>query len=219
MRGSNSAAERYYSLVTTRVPEFEIEEMDGPFILRWKNPPDFSSEELLEFSEINDGLEVERECDGSLLIMSPVGFNTNNREGEVFAQLYIWAKADGTGIALPSQGGYYLPNGAERGPDAAWARRERIDALPEKELDGIPHLVPDFVVEVRSKSNRLARLKAKMEEYIANGVKLGWLLDPNTRTVFVYRPGAEVQVVEGTSTLDGSPELAGFILNLAPIWS
>lgn len=91
--------------MTTRVPEFEIEEMDGPFMLRWKNPPDFSADELLEFSAIND-LEVERECDGSLLIMSPISLSTNRREPEVLVQLSIWAKKDATGEALGTQGGY-----------------------------------------------------------------------------------------------------------------
>lgn len=100
-----------------------------------------------------------------------------------------------------------------RGPDAAWTRRERTEALPASEVDSIPHLVPDFVVEVRSKSNRLRRLRAKMEEYLANGVRLGWLLDPTTKTVYVYRAGAEVQVIENATSLDGSPELPGFVLD------
>jgi Uma2 family endonuclease len=204
--------------VTTRVPEFEIEEMDGPFMLRWKDPPDFSADELLEFSAIND-LEVERECDGSLLIMSPISLSTNRRETEVLVQRSIWAKKDGTGEALGTQGGYSLPNRAMRGPDAAWIRRERTEALPASEVDSIPHLVPDFVVEVRSKSNRLRRLRAKMEEYLANDVRLGWLLDPTTKTVYVYRAGAEVQVIENATSLDGSPELPGFVLDVAPIWS
>jgi Uma2 family endonuclease len=204
--------------VTTRVPEFEIEEMDGPFMLRWKDPPDFSADELLEFSAIND-LEVERECDGSLLIMSPISLSTNRRETEVLVQRSISAKKDGTGEALGTQGGYSLPNRAMRGPDAAWIRRGRTEALPASEVDSIPHLVPDFVVEVRSKSNRLRRLRAKMEEYLANDVRLGWLLDPTTKTVYVYRAGAEVQVIENATSLDGSPELPGFVLDVAPIWS
>jgi Uma2 family endonuclease len=204
--------------VTTRVPEFEIEEMDGPFILRWKNPPDFSAAELLEFSAINDVLQIERECDGSLLIMAPITLSTNRRETRVLVQLSRWAEQDGTGEALGTQGGYYLPNGAMRGPDAAWIRRERIEALPASEVNSIPRLVPDFVVEVRSESNRLRRLKAKMEEYIANGVRLGWPLDPTTKTAYVYRAGAEVQVVEKAEALDASPELPGFVLDLAPIW-
>ena len=105
-----------------------------------------------------------------------------------------------------------------RGPDAAWIRRERTEALPASEVNSIPHLVLDFVVEVRSKSNRLRRLKAKMEEYLANGVRLGWLLDPTTKTASVYRAGSEVQVTEHAASLDASPELPGLVLDLAPIW-
>ena len=204
--------------VSTRVPEFEIVEMDGPFLLRWKNPPDFSSDELLEFSEINDALDLERECDGSLLIMSPLSLTTARQETEVLFQLASWARQDGTGEAFHTRASYYLPNRAMREPDGAWIRRERIASLPEAELDTIPHLVPDFVVEVRSKSNALRRLQDKMQEYLANGVRLGWLLDAPTRTAYVYRPDAEVQVLEQPTTLDGSPELPGFTLDLTRVW-
>lgn len=193
--------------------------MDGPFVLRWKNPPDLSADELLEFSAINDVLQIERECDGSLLIMSPTSLSTNERETELTVQLRAWAKKDGSGVALGPSGGYYLPNRAMRGPDAAWIRRERTAVLPASEVNRIPHVVPDFVVEVRSKSNRVHRLRAKMDEYIANGVKLGWLLDPDNKIAYVYRPGVEVQVIENAATLNASPELPGFILDLAPIWA
>ena len=134
-------------------------------------------------------------------------------------QLRAWAKRDGTGVALGPTGGYRLPNRAMRGPDASWTRRDRVDALPQTEIEQIPHLVPDFVVELRSRSNSLRRLQDKMEEYLANGVRLGWLLDPSTRTVYIYSAGAGVQVVENATSLDASPELAGFVLDLAPIWT
>jgi len=193
--------------------------MDTPFLLRWKNPPDLSTEELLEFSEINDPLQIERECDGSLLIMSPTGLTTGDRNADLTMQLRLWAKRDGSGVAADSSVGYELPNRSLRGPDASWTRRERIEALPPGERNTIPHLVPDFVVELRSTSNRLRRLREKMDEYMANGVRLGWLLDPTSRTAYVYRPGAEVQVFENASSLDASPELPGFVLDLVPIWS
>ena len=204
--------------MSTRVPEFEIVEMDGPFILRWKNPPDFSSHDLLEFTEINDAFDLERECDGSLLIMSPLTLKTARQETEILFQLATWARQDGTGEALHSRASYYLPNQAMREPDVAWISRERIEALPEDELHSIPHLVPDFAVEVRSPNNSLRRLQEKMEEYIANGVRLGWLLDGDARTAYVYRPGAEVQTFEQPTALDGSPELPGFTLDLTRVW-
>jgi Uma2 family endonuclease len=200
------------------VPEFEILEGGTPFLLRWKNPPDFSVDELLEFMDINDGLDLERECDGSLLLSSGVTFLTNRQEGQVYIQLYLWAERDGRGEALGPTGKYELPNTAWRGPDAAWIRHERVASLPEAELNTIPHLVPDFVVEVRSKSNSLRRLQDKMQEYLASGVRLGWLLDATTRTAYVYRPDAEVQVLEQPTALDGSPELPGFVLDLTRVW-
>jgi Uma2 family endonuclease len=204
--------------VSARVPEFEILEASTPFLLRWKNPPDFSSNELLEFIELNDILEVERECDGSLLLSFGVTLDTNLQEMEVYFQLRLWAERDGRGQALGPTGRYDLPNRATRGPDAAWIHSERIAGLSEAERRAIPHLVPEFVVEVRSKSNSFRRLQDKMQEYMANGVRLGWLLDGTTRTAYVYRPDAEVQVLEQPTALDGSPELAGFTLDLTRVW-
>jgi Uma2 family endonuclease len=200
------------------VPEFEVVEMDGPFILRWKNPPNLSSDDLLEFAEVNDALDLERECDGTLLIMSPLALRTARQETEVLFQLATWARQDGTGEAFHTRASYYLPNQAMREPDVAWIRRDRIEALSDDELDTIPHLVPDFVVEIRSKTNSLGRLQDKMQEYIANGVRLGWLLDEGALTIYVYRPGVEVQVVERPATLDASPELTGFTLDLSRVW-
>jgi len=201
------------------IPEFEVVEEETPFMLRWKNPPNFSRAELVRFIENNDELEIERECDGSLLLSSGVTFKTTRDETEVLVRLWLWAEKDGTGEALGPTGRYELPNRAWRGPDAVWISRERVGAVPAREIRSVPHLVPDFVVEVRSKSNSLRRLKAKMEEYIANGVRLGWLLDEKNKVAYVYRPGAEVQVLKHATTLDASPELPGFILDLAPIWA
>jgi Uma2 family endonuclease len=206
-------------VAATRIPEFEVLEGDTPFILRWKNPPDFSDDELLEFFTLNDDLQFEFDCDGSLLIMSPEAFDTGARSASLTGQLHLWAKTDRTGIALGASAGYYLPNRAMRGPDASWTRRDRVDALPQREIEHIPHLVPDFVVELRSRSNSLRRRQEKMDEYLANGVRLGWLLDPTTKTAYVYRAGGGVQVIEGATTLDAAPELPGFVLDLAPIWN
>ncbi len=222
MSGSNSARESYYRNVTTRVPEFEMVDVETPFTIRWLNPPEFTPEELVEFVEINECFDIERDCDGSYVISSGDMTLANSRaEGEVFFRLRLWAEQDGTGEAFVSSGQYILPVRSMRQPDAAWIRNERIAALPRAEQkDLIPHLAPDFVVEVRSKANpSLKRLQAKMTEYLDNGVRLAWLLDPFTRTAYVYRPDQEVQVLESPSSLDASPELPGFVLDLAPIWN
>jgi Uma2 family endonuclease len=112
-----------------------------------------------------------------------------------------------------------FPNGAARAPDAAWFSHTRLQTVSEAELERIPLAVPDFVVELHSKSDRVQRLQEKMNEYITNGVRLGWLLDPTSRTAYVYRPGVPVQAFENATTLDASPELPGFVLDLAPIWA
>src|SRR5207244_3572495 len=149
-----------------------------------------------KFCEVNEALQIERECDGSLLITSPTSWQTGRRNAKLTTQLTNWAERDGTGEVADSSGGSFLPNRAMRGPDAVWVSHERLSAVPERELRTVPHLVPDFVVELRSPSNRLRRLQAKMEEYLANGVRLGWLLDPTTRTAYVYRPGTPVEVLQ-----------------------
>ena len=206
--------------MTTRVPEFEVLEMGTPFLIRWKNPPDFTDDELLEFIELNDdAFQVERECDGSLLLESGVTFPTLRHETRVLAQLLPWAERDGTGEALGPTGRWVFPDGrTTRSPDALWISSGRVATLSSEAMRHLPHLVPDFVVEVRSKGQWLRRLQAKMEEWIANDVKLGWLIDESTRTVYVYRPGQEVQVVENATSLDASPELQGFVLDLEAIW-
>jgi Uma2 family endonuclease len=206
-------------VAATRIPEFELDELEGFFLLRWKNPPAFTDDELLEMFALNEGLQFEVDCDGSLIIMSPTGLKSGFRNMQLTAQLGVWANRDGTGVASDSSGEMRFPNGAKRAPNAAWFSHTRLQAVSEVELEKIPPVVPDFVVELRSKSDRVRRLQAKMEEYIANGVRLGWLLDPTSRTAYVYRPGTPVQVLENAASLDASPELPGFVLDLAPIWA
>jgi len=206
-------------VAATLIPEFELDELEGFFLLRWKNPPPFTDDELLEMFALNEGLQFEVDCDGSLIIMSPSGLKSGFRTMQLTTQLGVWANRDGTGVASDSSGEMRFPNGAARAPDAAWFSHTRLQAVSEAELEKIPPVVPDFVVELRSKSDRVQRLQAKMDEYIANGVRLGWLLDPTSRTAYVYRPGVAVQVFENAESLDASPELPGFVLDLAPIWA
>ena len=208
-------------MTSTRVPEFELTEWeDSHFLIRWKNPPDFTDDELLEFIELNDdAFQVERECDGSLLLESGVTLPTNRHETEVVVQLANWARKDGTGEGLGPTGRWVFPDGRTTyAPDALWISNERVATLSPEARYHLPHLVPDFVIEVRSKGQWLRRLQAKMAEWIANGVRLGWLIDESTKTVYVYRPGREVQVIENSMSLDAAPELPGFVLDLRPIW-
>jgi Uma2 family endonuclease len=205
-------------LVNARASELEIDEVGGPLRLRWRPSPPFTNTQLEEFCRRYDELRIERDSDGTLTIMSPAGWRTGSREAQLIIQLGSWAKRDGSGVATTSSAGFYLPNGAMRAPDAAWTARKRLDALPEEELEHFLPIVPDFAVELRSPSDRLREMQLKMLEYVANGVTLAWLLDPSSRIAYVYRSVAPVQVVQAAMTLDASPELPGFVLDLAPIW-
>ena len=126
----------------------------------------------------------------------------------------------GNGEAFDSSGGFILPNGALRSPDASWVLKSRLAELTEEQKDGFPHICPDFVIELRSESDSLASVRRKMEEYLANGTRLGWLIDSIDRRhrVYVYRQGVEVEVLEGPESISGEPELPGFTLDLRFIW-
>jgi Uma2 family endonuclease len=150
--------------------------------------------------------------------MAPVGFEGGYLEGRTFAQLDAWAEQDGTGRAFNSNTGYVLPNKANRAPDASWVRMSRLAKLSARQKKKFAPLCPDFVIEVRSASDRLPALQKKMEEYLDNGAILGWLIDPQERKVHVYRPRKRVACLDRPKSLSGDPELPGFVLKLARIW-
>ena len=150
--------------------------------------------------------------------MPPAFPTTGMRNNALSAQVYNWSKQDGTGISFDSSAGFTFPNGAMRSPDASWITRERWDALDEDELNKFTHIAPDFVVELRSHTDSLRILQAKMEEYVENGVRLGLLIDPRQRRVYVYRTGQPVDLLENPETVSGDPVLPGFVLNLQDIW-
>lgn len=133
-------------------------------------------------------------------------------------RFWAWLEQDGTGTGFDSSTGFVLPNGAERSPDLAWVRLERWDALTREQREKFPPLCPDFVLGLRSPSDDLAELLAKMDEYIENGASLGWLIDPQTRRVHVYRPGREPEVLDDPVRVSGDPTLPGFVIELDKIW-
>ena len=163
-------------------------------------------------------LRLELTSSGELIVMPPTGLRTSNRNFSLTSQLHMWAKKDGTGIGFGVDAGYTLPNGAIRGPDASWMAREKWERLSEFEQDRFGHVCPDFVVELRSRSDRLPTLLNKMEEYIANGATLGWLIDPQKRRVYVFRAGEELVVLENPTVVSGEPLLRGFELQMEEIW-
>ncbi|MBI3185719.1 MAG: Uma2 family endonuclease [Myxococcales bacterium] len=175
-------------------------------------------EALLEFCRLNRDLRIERTKDGELIIMPPAGSASGKRNFALTGLFFRWVAKDGTGVGFDSSTGFILPNGAERSPDAAWIKNERWDALTPKEQERFAPLCPDLVVELRSPTDRLADLKAKMQEYIDNGASLGWLIDPTTRTVHLYRPGVRPRRLKNAKSISGEPLLRGFTLDLTAIW-
>ncbi len=175
--------------------------------------------EFTEFCVQNPELVVEREPDGKITIMTPVGFLSGRRELRLGAYLTIWAIENGMGDTASSSTGFTLPNGSVRCPGAVWISDERLAAVPKEELESFPALVPDFVAEIRSKSDDDRPLQRKMEEtWMAQGVRLGWLIDSYLGEVRIYRPETETEVlpIEGT-ILSGEDVMPGFSFDLATL--
>jgi Uma2 family endonuclease len=186
-------------------------------LLRIRQP--VTPEQFEQLCSEYDELRLELTSTGELIVMPPTGALTGKRCSDLTYQLAAWSKEDVTGISFGPTAGFTLPNGAIRSPDASWIRRERWNSLTEKQQDSFAPICPDFVVELRSKTDRLTVLFNKMTEYIANGASLGWLIDPSKRRVYVYRPDEEVIVLDNPETVRGDPLLPGFTLNLRELWS
>jgi Uma2 family endonuclease len=178
-----------------------------------------SDEELFEFCALNPELRIERTANGDLIVMTPAGWASGHRSAEIVRALTAWASEDGTGLVSDSSAGFLLPNGAMRSPDASWVLRSRLAAVSPEDRERFLPLSPDFVMELRSPSDRLPDLQAKMEEYRQTGVRLGWLIDPRERRVHIYRPGQAVAVLGEPAEVAGDPELPGFLLDLGPVWA
>lgn len=189
-----------------------------PLLIHLQPVLDMTDDQFYEFCRINRDLRVERTAQGDLLIMTPTGGETGERNSEITMQLRIWAKRDGTGVTFDSSSGFVLPNHAVRSPDAAWIKRSRwVTLTPDQRRKFVP-LCPDFVLELRSPTDDLCFLQAKMQEYLDNGAQLGWLIDPAARRLYVYRPQAPVECLENPDALSGYPVLPGFVLDLSEVW-
>lgn len=167
----------------------------------------------------NRDLRLERTAEGELIVNPPTGGESGQRNFSITGQLARWYEEhEDLGEAFDSSTGFRLPNGANRSPDVSWVRRERWEVLTPQQRKGFVPLCPDFVVELRSESDSLRSLQTKMQEYIDNGARLGWLIDPKNRRVEIYRSGSEVEVLENPSELSGEDVLPGFVLNLMRVW-
>jgi Uma2 family endonuclease len=179
---------------------------------------ELTEDQFFEFCQINQELRIERTAEGDLVIMPPEGGETGNRSAILVTVLTQWALQDATGVTFGSSTGFILPNGAMRAPDTAWVRRSRLTTLTADQKQKFLPLCPDLVVEIRSPSDRLSNLQEKMQEYLDNGAQVGWLIDPSSRTVYVYRPNRPVVSLEHPATIAGDPVLPGFSLDLQTIW-
>lgn len=166
----------------------------------------------------NPELRLELTARKEIVIMPPAGGESSWDTGEIFGQLRDWTKRDGTGRALESSAGYILPNGAIRAPDASWLTKKKWDAISPNQRKKFLPVCPDFVVEVRSPSDTLSEQQAKMAEYIENGARLGFLIDPLKDKVHVYRPKKEPECLKKPKSVSADPELPGFTLDLTEVW-
>ncbi|MEB3279496.1 MAG: Uma2 family endonuclease [Lyngbya sp.] len=179
---------------------------------------DLSDEQFFDLCQKNRDFKFERTASGVLVIMSPTGGETSNRNIEISYQLQAWSRQNNLGKAFDSSGGFKLPNGADRSPDASWIESEHWESLTSEQREKFLPLCPDFVVELRSASDRLKTRQDKMKEYRDNGAKLGWLIDPKNKQVEIYRPNQEVEIQENPQSLSGENVLPGFVLDLTVIW-
>ena len=177
-----------------------------------------TDEQFFQLCQNNPDLRFERTASGELIIMSPTGSITSDRNSDLNYQLRRWSRKNKLGKTFDSSGGFKLPNGAERSPDASWVKMERWDALTEKEKERFAPLCPDFVVELMSPSDTLEKTRAKMQEYMENGAVLGWLINRKHKQIEIYRPNQKVEILESPQTISGEDVLPGFILDLAEIW-
>jgi Uma2 family endonuclease len=180
---------------------------------------ELTDEQFFQLCIDNRDLRFERTASGGLIIMPPTGSETGNFNIDLSYQLQSWSRQNKhLGIAFDSSTGFKLPDGSDISPDAAWVRRDRWDALTAEEKKKFAPICPDFVVELRSTTDSLEKLRAKMKVYVKNGARLGWLLDRKNRKVEISRQGREVEILDEPATLSGEDVLPGFVLDLTDIF-
>lgn len=193
------------------------EEYQLPFKLNVHDTK-LTEEQFVRLCQENPDFQLELTARGELVIMPPTGLESGRRNTKLTQRLANWSEVDEAGIVFDSSTLFTLPNGAKRSPDASWVRRERWEALSEEQRRGFGLLCPDFVVELRSPTDRLPDLKEKLQEYIANGARLGWLIDPLEKRVYIYRPNQDIEALDNPLTLSGDPVLPGFVLHVRELW-
>src|ERR1700722_2127879 len=180
--------------------------------------PPMTDEEFVEFCEQFPDYFIEVSAEGEILIMPPGGLLTSAQIGEIFLQLSLWSRAGKRGWVTESSGGFVLPNGARRAPDVARFPSDKPGIPARKKRPRFPHFAPDFVIELRSPDDRLSRVRPKMREWVENGAKLAWLVDPERRVVEIYRPDSEPESLINPESVAGEGPVEGFVPDLRPVW-
>lgn len=179
-----------------------------------KNPDHFTDDDLFEFCKMNKELRIERDAQQNIIIMSPVGGYSGYYENELITEINIWRRQNG-GVSFSSSTGFLMPNGAMRSPDACWISEARWSKVTEEQKKKFPPVVPNFVAEVRSATDSLKGTKAKMEEWIDNGIRLGWLIDIKNQQVFIYRADDSIEIIVGFEQhINGEGVMEGFGFDL-----
>jgi Uma2 family endonuclease len=173
-----------------------------------------TDEQFYQLCISNPNIPLERTAKGILLIMTPVGGDSGNREMELGGELYVWNRQTKLGKVFSSSTTFKLPGGGDRSPDAAWVKLSRWEALTPEQRQKFPPIAPDFVLELRSRTDNLKTLQEKMQEYMDSGVRLGWMFDPQNQQVIIYRPGQEIEVRNLPTKLFGEDVLPGFVLQV-----
>lgn len=177
-----------------------------------------SDDDFLSLCSKHRDLKFERNINGDLMIMSPTGGLTSKRNADLIYQLNAWNRKYKLGIIFDSSGGFKLPNGSDRSPDASFVMMDKWDNLTNDEKERFLPLCPDFLVELRSPSDNLAKIQEKMREYMDNGAKLGWLIDPNRKIIEIYRPCQAVEILASPLNIKEEEILPNFTLDLTEIW-
>jgi Uma2 family endonuclease len=177
-----------------------------------------SDEHFEQICSKNRDFKIEQTAEGELILMPPTLPDSGWRNNDLSTDVTIWNRKTKEGIVFDSSTYFTLPNGARRSPDVTWMKREKWESLTEEQRKKVSRITPDFVIELRSSTDSLKTLQSKMREYIENGVRLGWLIDPKTRKVHIYRANGEVEVLQNPEKLSGEDVLAGFELNVQEIF-
>ena len=178
-----------------------------------------TDDDFWELCVANPEMRLERTAEGEVIFMPPADSDTGMRGAAIIGPLWDWSRRASLGKGFDSSAGFTLPNGAIRAPDSSWVRKARWDALTRQEQSRVAPIFPDFGVELRSRSDELADVRKKMQEYMENGARLGWLIDPQEQRVYIYRPGQAVEVLDDPETVSGETVLPGFTLELGGIFT